>query len=67
MQDDTRQSAEDATPEAPTIDWAELRARAAKLGITLSQLQQQEKEKKLRLAKKSQPRPTRDGSNPAGS
>jgi hypothetical protein len=53
MQDDTIQRAEETTPEAPTVDWAELRARAAKLGITLSQLQQQEKEKKLRLAKKA--------------
>jgi hypothetical protein len=54
MQDDTiRRAEEEATPEAPAVDWAELRARAAKLGITLSQLQQQEKEKKLRLAKKA--------------
>jgi hypothetical protein len=56
MQDDTIQRAEEATPEVPAIDWAELRARAAKLGITLSQLQQQDQEKKLRLARKGQPR-----------
>jgi hypothetical protein len=60
MQDDTIQRAEEATPEVPTIDWAELRARAAKLGITLSQLQQQDQEKKLRLARKGQPRSTQD-------
>lgn len=60
MQEDTIRGPEEATPGAPAIDWAGLRARAAKLGITLSQLQQQEKEKKLRLAKKSQPRAARD-------
>jgi thiamine monophosphate synthase len=38
--------------EEPPVDWEDLRAQAAKLGITLSQLQQQQREKKLRLARK---------------
>jgi hypothetical protein len=39
----------------PAIDWADLRAQAAKLGITLSQLQQQQREQKARLARKLRP------------
>jgi hypothetical protein len=41
--------------EATTTDWADLRARAEKLGITLSQLQQRERQKKLRLGKRMSP------------
>jgi hypothetical protein len=41
------------TPEKPPeTDWADLRAQADKLGITLSQLQQQQREQKARLARK---------------
>jgi hypothetical protein len=58
MSDDTIDGPEDAKPEAPT-DWADLRAQAAKLGITLSQLQQLQLEKKLRLARKTQSRAPR--------
>jgi hypothetical protein len=43
---------EEVKPEAPPTDWADLRAQAAKLGVTLSQLQQLHLEKKLRLARK---------------
>jgi hypothetical protein len=42
--------------ETPGIDWADLRAQAAKLGISLSEFQQRDREKKLRLAKKGQGR-----------
>jgi hypothetical protein len=42
--------------ETPAIDWADLRAQAAKLGISLSEFQQRDREKKLRLAKKGQGR-----------
>lgn len=52
MQDDRVEEREEVTPEASPTDWAGLRAQAAKLGITLSQLQQLQLEKKLRLAKK---------------
>jgi hypothetical protein len=45
---------EETPPAEPAIDWADLRAQAAKLGITLSQLQQLQAEKKQRLARKSQ-------------
>jgi hypothetical protein len=44
----------------PETDWADLRAKAAKLGITLSQLQQQQREQERRRANKRAPRPTRD-------
>lgn len=47
--------AEDLTqpPEkVAATDWADLRAQAAKLGITLSELQQQQREQKARLARK---------------
>jgi hypothetical protein len=64
MQDDKVEGPEDVTPEAPTTDWAGLRAQAAKLGITLSQLQQLNQEKKMRLAKKGRfgHPPGKDGS-----
>ncbi len=40
-------------PEKPAaIDWADLRAQAEKLSITLSELQQQQREQKARLARK---------------
>jgi hypothetical protein len=45
---------EETPPAEPPIDWADLRAQAAKLGITLSQLQQLQAEKKQRLARKTQ-------------
>ena len=54
MPDDPPQSIENVASELPVTDWAEPRARAAKLGITLSELQQQEREKKMRLARKNQ-------------
>jgi hypothetical protein len=56
MNDETTEGPEKIESGTPAIDWADLRAQAAKLGITLSQLQQQQLEKKLRLAKKAQPR-----------
>ncbi len=63
MQDDTTPEPEEATkPVEPATDWADLRAQAAKLGITLSQLQQLQLEKKMRLARK-----TRPGGTPAKS
>jgi ribosome-binding protein aMBF1 (putative translation factor) len=34
------------------VDWGELRAQASKLGLALSEFQQQEKQRKLRLEKK---------------
>ena len=43
-------------PASAAVDWADLRAQAAKLGISLSELQQRDREKKLRLARKSQVR-----------
>ncbi len=52
MVDDAIEDPEKAQTEEPAVDWADLRAQAAKLGITLSQLQQQQREKKLRLARK---------------
>jgi hypothetical protein len=56
MKDDSAEVPE--TP--PKTDWADLRAQAAKLGITLSQLQQQQRERDRRRANKEQPRPKRD-------
>jgi hypothetical protein len=49
---------EDESSKGPDnqIDWADLRAQAAKLGISLSEFQQRDREKKLRLAKKMQSR-----------
>ena len=54
MEDDSTKAPEKATE----TDWADLRNQAAKLGITLSQLQQQQREQKARLARKIQFRPT---------
>jgi hypothetical protein len=51
MQDD-RVDGPDGEREVTTTDWADLRARAEKLGITLSQLQQRERQSKLRFGKK---------------
>ena len=47
---------EDSEEKVPT-DWAGLRVQAAKLGISLSQLQQLQREQKLRRDRKSQNRP----------
>jgi hypothetical protein len=57
MQDDDVQEPEEAKPAEVATDWADLRAQADKLGITLSQLQQLQFEKKMRLARKSRPGP----------
>jgi hypothetical protein len=40
-------------PEKVPTDWAELRVQAEKLGISLSQLQQQKREQELRRARKT--------------
>lgn len=48
MKDDTTEE-----PEKVPTDWADLRLQAAKLGITLSQLQQQLREQELRRARKN--------------
>jgi hypothetical protein len=42
-------------PEKVPTDWAELRTQADKLGISLSQLQQQKREQELRRARKRRP------------
>jgi hypothetical protein len=42
------------------VDWADLRAQAEKLGITLSELQQRQREQKARLDRKNQFRPRTD-------
>jgi hypothetical protein len=55
MQDDKIQEPEKEKPAGLTTDWADLRAQADKLGITLSQLQQLQYEKKMRLARKTRP------------
>ena len=47
---------EETPPAEPATDWADLRAQAAKLGITLSQFQQLQAEKKQRLARKTNTR-----------
>jgi hypothetical protein len=51
MKDDEIDSPEGKS-DVTTTDWADLRARAEKLGITLSQLQQRERQSKLRFGKK---------------
>jgi hypothetical protein len=50
-------------PFLSELPWAGLRAQADKLGITLSQLQQLQFEKKMRLARKTRPGapPGKDG------
>ena len=52
MKDDTIPEPAETASGSSTVDWADLRAQADKLGITLSQLQQLHLEKKLRLARK---------------
>ena len=47
MTDDTTEE-----PEKVPTNWAELRVQAEKLGISLSQLQQQKREQELRRARK---------------
>lgn len=56
MADETVPTPETLEPATPAVNWADLRAQAAKLGITLSELQQRDREKKLRLARKAQVR-----------
>jgi hypothetical protein len=58
MKDDTTEE-----PEKVPTDWAELRLQAAKLGITLSQLQQQQREQELRRARKKRPAETPQNKN----
>jgi hypothetical protein len=53
MQDEKAQEPEEGKLGETTTDWAGLRAQADKLGITLSQLQQLQFEKKMRLARKA--------------
>ena len=60
MQDEKAQEPEEGKLGETTTDWAGLRAQADKLGITLSQLQQLQFEKKMRLARKA-----RSGAPPA--
>jgi hypothetical protein len=50
MKDDTTEE-----PEKVPTDWAELRVQADKLGISLSQLQQQKREQEIRRARKRRP------------
>jgi hypothetical protein len=56
MQDETTSVTGVAGTESTATNWAELRAQAEKLGISLSELQQRDREKKMRLAKKNQSR-----------
>jgi hypothetical protein len=53
MNDDTT-----AEPDKVPTDWADLRVQAEKLGISLSQLQQQKREQDLRRARKRRPTET---------
>jgi hypothetical protein len=53
MKDETTEQ-----PEKVPTDWAELRVQADKLGISLSQLQQQKREQELRRARKRRPAET---------
>jgi hypothetical protein len=55
MQDEKAREPEEKKSVEPTTNWADLRAQADKLGITLSQLQQLQFEKKMRLARKGRP------------
>jgi hypothetical protein len=55
MQDKKAQQPEEEKSVESTTNWADLRAQADKLGITLSQLQQLQFEKKMRLARKGRP------------
>jgi hypothetical protein len=63
MEKDTSSSTEHDKPAEPAetaTDWASLRAQAEKLGLSLSEFQQKEREKKARLARKNRP----NGSTP---
>jgi hypothetical protein len=53
MKDETTEE-----PEKGPTNWAELRIQADKLGISLSQLQQQKREQELRRARKRRPAET---------
>jgi hypothetical protein len=53
MNDDTT-----GEPDKVPTDWADLRIQAEKLGISLSQLQQQKREQELRRARKRRPTET---------
>jgi hypothetical protein len=53
MKDDTTEE-----PQKVHTNWDDLRAQAAKLGISLSQLQQQLREQELRRARKRPPAET---------
>lgn len=66
MQDDKIQGPEEEKPAGLATDWADLRAQADKLGITLSQLQQLQFEKKMRLARKARPGAPPDKDGPVG-
>jgi hypothetical protein len=66
MQDKKVQEPEEEKPVEPAIDWADLRAQADKLGITLSQLQQLQFEKKMRLARKARPGAPSGNDGPLG-
>jgi hypothetical protein len=66
MQDDEVQDPEEEKPAGVATDWAGLRAQADKLGITLSQLQQLQFEKKMRLARKARPAAPPDKDGPTG-
>jgi hypothetical protein len=66
MQDNELQEPEEEKPAGVATDWADLRAQADKLGITLSQLQQLQFEKKMRLARKARPAAPPDKDGPVG-
>jgi hypothetical protein len=66
MHDDEVQGPEEEKPAEVATDWADLRAQANKLGISLSQLQQLQFEKKMRLARKARPGVPPDKDGPAG-
>jgi hypothetical protein len=66
MQDKKLQEPEEEKHVEPAIDWADLRAQADKLGITLSQLQQLQFEKKMRLARKARPAASLGNDGPMG-
>jgi hypothetical protein len=63
MREEELKERDEEKPKEAAIDWADLRAQADKLGITLSQLQQLQFEKKMRLARKARAGapPAKDG------
>ena len=65
MQDDKVEGPKEEKPAELATDWADLRAQADKLGISLSQLQQLQFEKKMRLARKGRPGAPPDKDGPA--